>query len=201
MKQGKYESLRDVYPEKISLDHLRTICRISKRSAKYLVEHGIIPAHDTGKKTWRFLISLDDVITYLRRREQVGSMIPRGVATSRKRKKPSNLNTSTRASFSKFVTPGQESEVSDFFNYIYADCGEVLTSDDIAEMTGLPKNVILKFLKSGLIKSIMSYPRYLVPKPYLLEFVVTPRFIEYRTNTELFKKIVGGFEIWIKAKS
>jgi len=76
VKQGKYESLREQYPPHISLDQLHRICGIAKRSAKYLVEHGIIPAQDTGRQTWRYKIALDDVIIYLRRREQVGSMIP-----------------------------------------------------------------------------------------------------------------------------
>ncbi|MCL2546206.1 MAG: hypothetical protein FWE06_03280 [Oscillospiraceae bacterium] len=192
MKQEMYESLREQYPAHISLDHLHRICRIAKRSARYLVEHGIIPAEDTGKQTWRYKIALDDVITYLRRREQVGSMIPHGAVTSHKQ--------STRKCFAQLVLAGQESDIADYFNYIYAGYEDLLTSQDITEMTGLELSTVLKLLKAGAIKSIMTHPKYLIPKPYLLEFVVTPRFIEYRTNSEQFKKIIGGFEIW-KTKS
>jgi len=199
MNQGKYESLREYYPEHISLDQLHRICGIAKRSAKYLVEHGIIPSQDTGKQTWRYKIALDDVIEYLRRREQVGSMIPCGAATSRKNQK--YRSTSTRKCFAQMIVAGQESDISDYFNYIYAGYDEILTSQDISEMTGLEKSTVLKLLKAGAIKSLMTHPKYLIPKPYLLEFVVTPRFIEYRTNSEQFKKIIGGFEIWKTAKS
>jgi len=198
-KQGKYESLREAYPEFISLDQLHKICGVSKISATYLVEHGIIPAIDTGKQTWRYKIALDDAITYLRRREQVGSMIPRGVATSRKPKH--ERMKSTRKCFAQMVTQGQETAIADYFNYIFAEYDEVLTTLDIIEMTGLEKSTVLKLLKAGAIKSIMTYPKYLIPKQYLLEFVVTPRFIEYRTNSEHFRKILGGFEIWKNAKS
>jgi len=199
MKQGKYESLREQYPEYISLDQLHRICGIAKRSARYLIDHGIIPYQDTGKKTWRYRIALDDVITYLRRREQVSSMIPCGAVTSRKNQKTRKV--STRKSFAQMVVAGQESQIADYFNYIYADYEDVLTSQDISEMTGLEKSTVLKLLKSGVIKSLMTHPRYFIPKSYLLEFVVTPRFIEYRTNSEQFKKIIGGFEIWKTAKS
>jgi hypothetical protein len=196
-KQGKYESLREQYPANISLDQLHKICGIAKRSAKYLVDHGIIPYQDTGKQTWRYRIAIEDVITYLRRREQVGSMIPCGTATSRKgQARPM----STRKCFAQIVVIGQESEIAEYFNFIFAEYDELLTTADIVEMTGLEKSTVLKLLKKRVIKSIMTYPKYLIPKQYLLEFVITPRFINYRTNSEQFIKILGGFEIWKSVK-
>jgi hypothetical protein len=199
MTTPKYYGLKEQYPEYISLDQLSVICKIAKRSAKYLVEQGIIPAEDTGKKTWRYKIALDDVITYLRSREQVGSMIPVGRLKSRTG--IDNRKFSNRKCFAQLVKPGMESEVAAYFNYIFADYDELLTAADIIDMTGLDRSTVLKLLKKGEIKSIMARPKYLVPKPYLLEFVVTPRFIEYRTDSEHFKKIIGGFEIWTSVKS
>jgi len=191
-----YESLKKQYPEYISLDQFYRICKIAKRSAIYLIQHGIIPVIDTGKKTWRYKIALDDVITYLHRREQVGSMIPCGAVKSRPTKTVSN-----RKSFSQIITPGQEWEIAEYFEYIYSEYDDVLTRYDIVEMTGLNKSTVLKLLKSGQIKSLTDSPKYLIPKQYLLEFVVTPRFIESKTISETFKKVLGGFEIWKTAKS
>ena len=68
-------------------------------------------------------------------------------------------------------------------------------------MTGVHKSTIMKMAKLGEIKSITDTPQYLFPKQYLLEFVVSRRFIELQTNSETFKKILGGFEIWKTAKS
>jgi len=198
MSQAKYELLRKQYTEYICLDQLHKVCGISKRSAQYLVENGIIPAIDTGKQTWRYRIALDDVISYLIRREEVGSMIPHGVATSRK---PKHIRTlSTRKCFAQLVAPGQEADIAGYFSFIYAEYDEVLTASDIIEMTGLEKSSVLKLLKVGAIKSIMTRPKYLIPKPFLLEFVITPRFIDYRTDSEHFLKVLGGFEIWKNAK-
>ena len=50
MKNNKYDYLWDQYPEYVSSNQLYKICRIAKRSAKYLLENGIIPCEDTGKK-------------------------------------------------------------------------------------------------------------------------------------------------------
>ena len=137
IKQGKYESLKEQYPEYISLDQLHRICKIAKRSAKYLVEHGIVPAQDTGKKTWRYRIAIDDVITYLRRREQVGSMIPYCASASRDSKIKRKAN--TRRCFAQLVVPGLEHEIVEYFTFIYAEYSDVLTTLDIVEMTGLKK--------------------------------------------------------------
>ena len=192
----KYKKLKDLYPEYISLDNLYKICKIAKRSALYLVQHGIIPAIDTGKQTWRYKIAIDDVITYLQRRDEVGSMIPHGAVNSRAKK-----NVNNRKLFSQVAILGQEAKVIEYFKYIYTEYDDILKIADISEMTGLNKSTISKLLKTGTIKSLEKKPIYLVPKQYLLEFLITPRFLESQTISETHKKILGGLEIWINAKS
>jgi excisionase family DNA binding protein len=199
-KMKDYTELKSKYPEYISLDELSRVCRIAKRSARYLVEHGIIPAIDTGKKTWRYQIAIDDVIAYLFRRDKVGSMIPPGAVTSHYKTRKINAY-ANRKSFSKLVTEGQEDEVAKYFNHIYSDSEDILTTNDIADMTGLYRGTIMKLAKNGHIKFISDSPKYLIPKKCLLEFVVTRRFLEAKSNSELFKKVLGGFEIWKTAKS
>lgn len=44
-----YRYLRRKYPETISMDQLYRICHISKRKARWLLEHGVIPCQDSGK--------------------------------------------------------------------------------------------------------------------------------------------------------
>jgi len=192
----KYDNLRKQYPEYISLDQLYRICGIAKRSALYLIQHEVIPAIDTGKKTWRYKIALEDVIAYLHRREQMGSMIPRGAASSRNKqpKKP-------RRTFASFIQQGEESAIADYFSFIYADYPDVLTTIDLVEMTGFSKRTILQLLKARQIKSLWADGKYIIPKPYLLDYVQTRRFIEARSVSESFIKILGGFEIWKTAKS
>jgi len=196
MTEKERTRLLDRYPDFLSLDEMSRICKIAKKSARYLVEHGIVPAIDTGKQTWRYKIAIEDVIAYLQRRKQVGSMIPPGTVSSR-----TNKRTGSRKSFAQMVALGQECEVADYFSYIYADFDEVLTVADVMDMTGLNKSTILKQLQKGHIKSVSVRPKYLIPKQYLLEYVVTPHFLEARTTSEHFLKLLGGFEIWKTAKS
>jgi excisionase family DNA binding protein len=127
-------------------------------------------------------------------------MIPEGAVTNRPATKNS-INTNNRRSFSQIVQPGQKREIVQYFRYIFDSYGEILTTVDIAAMTGLDRSTVLKLVKSGHIKSIEDRPKYLIPKKYLLEFVGTQRFIGIKSNSEFFLKVLGGFEIWKTAKS
>ena len=188
----KYDKLKTKYPAYVSLEQLCVICKIAKCSARYLVTNGIIPSIDTGRKTWRYKISIDDVITYLRRREQRGSMIPVGAANSRITKR--------RRSFSQVIEPGQEQEVVEYFAHTYAEYPDVLTTQDMVTMTGLHKKSFMRILKEGHIKVLANSPRYIVPKVYFWEFIASRRFIEAWSNSDDFIRNLEGFEKWLGLK-
>ena len=190
-----YEALRKLYPEYITLEDFYKICRIAKKSARYLVENNIVPAIDTGKKTWRYKINIEDVITYLYRRDTIGSMIPPGSVSSHGNARYKNSRIK-RKSYSQFVKKGKEHKIAEYFEYIFADSNDVLTTKEVADMTGLDRTTITKYVRNGIIKAIESRPRILIPKLYLMEFVISRRFIESNSNSEQFLKILGGFEIW-----
>lgn len=57
-------------------------------------------------------------------------MIPRGAANSRR-----NYQTGQRVSFSLLIAEGSEKEVTAYFSFIYADYLDILTKNDVAEMT------------------------------------------------------------------
>ena len=63
-------SIFDEYPDIMNKEQMYKVCGISKSTARYLLESGIIPCTDTGKKTHRFLIKKDDVIKYMKDRER-----------------------------------------------------------------------------------------------------------------------------------
>jgi hypothetical protein len=183
-----YEKLKNQYPAYVSLDQLRVICKIAKRSARYLVINSIIPAIDTGNKTWRYKISIDDVIAYLRQRDKSGSMIPIGASNSRQTKR--------RRSYSQAITSGQEKEVVEYFKHIYADYPDVITTDDMAAMTGLHKKSFQRILNEGHIKVLATSPKYIIPKVYFWKFIGNRRFIDAWSNSNEFIRILEGFEEW-----
>lgn len=46
-----YKQLLKDYPDVMSLDQMRTVCHISKKTARLLLQNGYIPHTNTGKKT------------------------------------------------------------------------------------------------------------------------------------------------------
>ena len=53
------------YPEYITKDQMYRICHISKKTCLFLLESGLVPNIDSGKKTRRFKIKTVDVIQYI----------------------------------------------------------------------------------------------------------------------------------------
>jgi len=64
-----YDEIRKRYPETISKSQFYQIAHISKATALYLLQSGLVPCRDTGKKTRRYTIRIDDVIFYMLDRE------------------------------------------------------------------------------------------------------------------------------------
>ena len=61
------------YPEYITKDQMYRICHISKKTCLFLLESGLVPNIDSGKKTRRFKIKTVDVIQYLKDRDDTQS--------------------------------------------------------------------------------------------------------------------------------
>ena len=64
-----YESIRRKYPETVSKDQFYQIAHISKATALHLLQNGLVPCKDTGKKTRRYAIKKRDVIDFMINRE------------------------------------------------------------------------------------------------------------------------------------
>lgn len=188
MKEN-YENLRKEYPEYISKIQLYQICHISPRSATYLLKHGIIPAIDTGKATWRYRIKLDDVIRYLELRDEQGSQIPKGAVNSHGR-------SAGLKSFADVIPPSETAELADYFEAVLSDSPDVMSVQQIVGVLGISHKTILKKLQRGEMKGLKIGNKYQVPKPWLLEYMMSPSFLTIGNGTQAFQKLMQGLEDW-----
>ena len=201
MRKKKYEYLKEKYPEFVSLDQMYQICGIAKRTALYLIRKGIVPARDNGQRTWRYKIALDAVITYLRQREQWGSMVPPGAVSSRyKHKDTRPARQIPRRSYAEILRIGSEEEYLEYFTYLYSEYPDIVTASEAAEMTGMSVKAINGLISSGDIKAFLYNKRNLIPKANLLGYVSSRKYCESRCNTEQFVKVLGAFEFWLKSR-
>ena len=199
---GKYDDLKKRYPEYVSKNQLYVICRISKRSAKYLLDNGIIPCVDRGTKTWRYQVALKDIIEYLEKRDREGaSFIPRGAMNVSPMWRSKSISYTKIRTTPPEIAAALENEVRQYFEYIFSDFPDVLTAYDLVEITGLSLSCLQRYLKKGAIKSLLVGQQHMIPKAYVLDFVSSKKFLGIESNSPDFNRVLGGFEIWQRAKS
>ena len=61
---SKYRYLLNQYPETVQKEQFRIICHISKRTARYLLQSGLVPCVQSGKKTRNYTIKMKDIVRY-----------------------------------------------------------------------------------------------------------------------------------------
>jgi len=154
---SRYDELKRQYPPTISADQFRQICHISKRKATWLLENGVVPCKDSGKKTRRFTIYIDDVIKYLQARENDPDSVitPRGQFTSGPKRRSS--------------IPIEKLETH--LQTYWALRPDTLTIQEIRRMTGYSERLIGEWVRSGRLVAVTKCSQYLIPKTALIEFL------------------------------
>lgn len=63
-----YEEIKKAYPKTMSKDQFYKVAHISKATALFLLQTGLVPCKDSKKKTRRYTIKTKDVISYMQER-------------------------------------------------------------------------------------------------------------------------------------
>ena len=152
-----YQYLREQYSEIITKDQLYRICRISKRKALWLLENGVIPCEDSGKKTRRFRIRLEDVIDFLERRDagDLDVILPQGIFSS-----GSHPVCQPR-------TYLDSEELCAFILAEWDDQLDMLTVGEAAELCGYSVHTVGGWVRKGSVASIAYHGAFLVSKESL----------------------------------
>ena len=130
-----YTYLYEEYPEVISADQLYRICHISKRKAKWLLEHGYIPCEDSGKKTRRYKIRMNDVIDYLRTLEAAPDLVATPVGAFNVKRKQLNP-----------VAQICQKEFQRFLYNIWTDEADILRISDVQVLLGYSAGTIRQWI-------------------------------------------------------
>lgn len=152
-----YEHLRETYPAVISAEQLYRICRISKRKASWLLQNGVIPCWDSGKRTRRFQIRLDEVIDYLNRCDagKLDDVIPSGAFSSGSAHRPQ---------------PVMDSEaLCAFILAAWSDAPDMLRAKAASALCGYVPTTINHWVKRGLVQVVRCYGQNYISKQSLAE--------------------------------
>ena len=160
------------YPEYITKDQMYRICHISKKTCLFLLESGLVPNIDSGKKTRRFKIKTEDVIDYLKSRDDYPELYkaPDGyyIGNGGKQKAPS---------FDEVFTKEDLERMRQYYENRLRKYPDVMTVEQVAQFTGYCKNSVGRWCSKQQVKCFFIRQRFYIPKEYLLDFLVSRYFI------------------------
>ena len=159
------------YPDPMSRTDFRIACKIGTRTSLYLLQSGLVPCTHTGKKTRCYKIAKADVAEYLRRRgyDPHRYAAPSGWYKNYPDHKPpatSVVNSINYGIVSRLL-------IRQYFEEQLSDAPDVLTVAQIAQVTGYSIKAVSRWCSAGRLKSILQQPKFMVPKVWLLEFLIS----------------------------
>lgn len=179
---NRYSEILRRYPRCMTKEQMYQVCHISKKTCLYLLESGLVPCRDSGKKTRRFTIETAAVVRYLEERELNPERFkpPAGHYKSKRDGARDESNLPVAAIDPLILRQMYEAELERY--------PDVLPTRQISDFTGYEKSSVERWCTTGHLKHFFIRKKFLVPKDYLLEFIESPYYIGIAVKSELHKK-------------
>lgn len=179
---NRYSEILQQYPGCMTKEQMYQVCHISKKTCLYLLESGLVPSRDSGKKTRRFTIETAAVVRYLEERELNPERFkpPAGHYKSKRDGARDESNLPAAAIDPLILRQMYEAELEQY--------PDVLSIRQISDFTGYEKSSVERWCTTGHLKHFIIRKKFLVPKDYLLEFIESPYYIGIAVKSKLHKK-------------
>ena len=187
-----YESIRRKYPEAVSKDQFYQIAHISKATALHLLQNGLVPCKDTGKKTRRYTIRTDDIIFYLIDRE----LHPEVYRAPDRWYQERSGHYNSRVTYRNELTKLSEEERANFRKYMedeFCQYGDLLTVVEVAEAIGYCDASLHRWCNAKKLKSFNISGKFLIPKISLVDFLVSQYSFDITRKTWKHTLLIKGF--------
>ena len=181
MSAKEYADILTQYPDTITKEQMYQICHISKRTALYLLESGLVPSQCTGKKTRKYTIATVDVIAYLIQRERDPDKFTPPVGWY---KPDGKINQIRIASIVPPLSPECIERMRQLFIDILTPYPDLLNVSDIVEITGYCSTSVVNWCEKRYIHRFLIHRKYLIPKESLLDFMMSERFRKISVKSE-----------------
>ena len=160
---SKYRYLLNQYPETVQKEQFRIICHISKRTARYLLQSGLVPCVQSGKKTRNYTIKMKDIVRYLERRE----------IHPEKYKLPPGSYSGTYAVKPLLPESVTTEELRKYYIESFRDIPDIVSTKEAAELTGATASTVAKWIRTKKLKALSHGPAFIIPKVNLIDFICT----------------------------
>ena len=180
------------YPKGMSKDQFYKVAHISKATALYLLQSGLVPCNDSRKQTRRYRIKTEDVLTYLRDRDVDPYMYepPAGWYSARSsRRKPEDP---IEAGIKK-LDDNQRRLLKSYFAEMLAEYDDLLTADQVSAFLGYAKSASVEWCDKRRIKCFYISGKYLIPKLSLIDFLSSGESLRIHRKSSVHTEMLMGF--------
>ena len=170
-KSEEFKELKRLYPKTMSKDQFYRVAHISKTTALYLLQNGLVPCSDTGKRTRRYKIKTADVIRYMKDREihpEIYKAKPGWYSGTAGNKNWTGNYIAPR------LTEDQKNLLIQYLSRIMQPYDDLLTVKQLAKFTGYNATTIVGWCNRNL-KHFSIAGRFLIPKISAIEYLATPQ--------------------------
>lgn len=187
MSVKEYADILTQYPDTLTKEQMYQICHISKRTALYLLESGLVPSQCTGKKTRKYTIATVDVIAYLNQRESEPDKFTPPVGWY---KPDGKINQIRIASIVPPLSPECIERMRQLFIDILTSYPDLLSVSDIVEITGYCSSSVVNWCVKRYIHCFLIRRKYIIPKESLLDFMLGERFRSISVKSEKHRSLI-----------
>ena len=169
--------------EHISAEKLYKILHYSKRKTKYLLDNGVIPCENSGKKTRCYRVKMSDVELYLEniRRDPKQYFFPAGIFSSNCKHVPA---------YKIELSVGEHQRLYGIINRALSTTPDALTVDDAAATVGYSRTLILKTIQSGDLYAEKVLGKTIIPKEKLIRFLAEKSGMAIKYKSAFHKKML-----------
>ena len=160
--ETQYKQLLKGYPKHMSMEQMRIVCHISKRTARLLLQKGLVPCKNTGKKTHTYRITKAAVINYLMRRDAMPEKYIL-LGSDKMRKKPPAMST-TDDSLNEPIEP-----------LTFEKYPDVLSIQQAAILSGVSTATVKLWVKNNYLMAFIKNRACRIPKLSLIEYLDSPQ--------------------------
>lgn len=181
----------DRYGEVLTKEQMRIVCHISKRKAAYLLQSGLVPCINTGKKTHTYIIKKTDVIDYLCNRIDHPWMyqVKQSNAAHKRIKFPIKQ-------FPSIFDVISEKRMRMYFRRKLLEYPDILTAAQIEIITGYCENTVRAWLAKGELDYLDCIAGWRIPKVWLIDFLCSPYYNKIARKTQkhlmFLSEMIGG---------
>ena len=178
-----YEEIAKL-PDELSLEDFRVVCHISKRTARYYLQSGLVVCRNNGKKTRCYTIHKCDLIAALKEFEAhpCKFYIPKEFydgGTYHKGK----MQIRTYLPDDDIQSPVTKA----YYEKKMEGLSDLISSAQAADITGYDQKTIRAWCVEKRIKCLSIHPRVWIPKEFFMDFLLSEEYnnIPRKSQTHL----------------